>query len=343
MLDGFELVELVRREPWAEAALEDVVDPDARMLGTLLHDVGKADGRATGPAAWNDWVAELVGSPVTKVRAVLDEQSPEDIAEGAAHTREEAVELATELGAGREEVTAHLDLLPDRYAAAVSPRAVVRHTLMCRRTPDEIRSRVIPGGEDPEGRVGVDELDVVAPDHPGWFATVTGVVALHGGSVVAADAFTRGDGIAVDTFKVEPPPEITGAWWARVEGDLAEAAADRLAVRARVLRMARGERRRLARRPEVPTRISTGLDPSGSATLVEVRTLDRLGALYDIATALAELHLDLVVARVQTIGHEVVDAFHLRNARGQPLDGDHLAELDLAIRSALEVTQRGDA
>jgi [protein-PII] uridylyltransferase len=215
---------------------------------------------------------------------------------------------------------------------------VVRHTLMCRRAPGdaEIRSRVIPGEDDPDGHAGIDELDVVAPDHPGWFATVTGVVALHGGSVVAADAFTRDDGIAVDTFKVEPPAGATGSWWARVEGDLSEAAAGRLAVRARVRRMAGGEQRRLARLPEVTTRISTELDPSGSATLIEVRTADRLGVLYAVATVLAELHLDLVVARVQTIGHEVVDAFSVRNSHGEPLDADHLAELELGIRSALD-------
>jgi [protein-PII] uridylyltransferase len=39
-----ELAELVRREPWAKAALADVDDVDALMLGTLLHDVGKAYG-----------------------------------------------------------------------------------------------------------------------------------------------------------------------------------------------------------------------------------------------------------------------------------------------------------
>lgn len=410
-----ELAELVRREPWAKAAHDEVDDPDALMLGTLLHDVGKAygephsltgvpvaaamarrmgagsatvarvermvrlhlllpdlarrrdvsdpdlarevaaeiggtpllatlqllaaaDGLATGPTAYDDWIASLVASLVTKVRAVLDERRPEEIADGAASTREQALRLAPDLGATAPEVAAHLDLLPDRYAAAVSPRAVVRHTLMCRRAPGsaEIRSRVIPGDDDPEGHAGIDELDVVAPDHPGWFATVTGVVALHGGSVLAADAFTREDGIAVDTFRVEPPQGATGAWWALVEGDLSEAAAGRLAVRARVRRMARSEERRLARVPDVATRISTGPDPSGTATLVEVRTLDRLGVLYALATVLAELHLDLVVARVQTIGHEVVDVFSVRDARGGPLDADHLAELELAIRSALD-------
>jgi [protein-PII] uridylyltransferase len=411
-----ELAELVRREPWAKEALDDVRDPDALLLGVLLHDVGKAhgephsetgvpvaaamarrmgadettvgtvqqlvrlhlllpdrarrrdvsdpalarevaeeigdtsllaslhllaaaDGLATGPSAWSSWTASLLGSLVTKVRAVLDDLNPAEVADGAAATHGEARRMARTLGADADDVAAHLDLLPDRYAAALSPRAVVRHTLMCLQPPGptEVRSRVTPGTQEPGGHEGLDELDVVALDHPGWFALVTGVVALHGGSVVAADAFCRRDGLAVDTFRVRPPEGVTGStWWAGVEGDLSEVAAGRLAVRARVLRMAAAERRRLERLPEVATRISTEVDPSGTSTVVEVRTLDRLGVLYSIATALAELHLDLVVARVETMGFEAVDVFFVRDAEGRPLDDDHLGELTLAIRSAID-------
>jgi [protein-PII] uridylyltransferase len=180
------------------------------------------------------------------------------------------------------------------------------------------------------------ELDVVARDHPGWFAKVAGVVSLHGGSIVAADAFTRADGIAVDTFRIRPPSGAGGSWWAAVEGDLAEAAAGRLAVRARVLRKARLDDRRVARLPSIPTQVSASTSPSGTSTLVEVRALDRIGVLYAIAASLAELELDLVVARVQTVGHEVVDVFELRDADGSPLDADHLAELQLAVQAAID-------
>jgi [protein-PII] uridylyltransferase len=185
-------------------------------------------------------------------------------------------------------------------------------------------------------REGPDELDVVAIDHPGWFAKVAGVLALHGGSILAADAFTREDGLAVDTFRVRPPEGVGGSWWAGVEGDLAEAAAGRLAVRARVARKSRAEAHRLARRPEVATTVTTEPDPSGTSTILEVHTADRLGVLYAIATALAELELDIVVARVQTLGDEVVDVFYLRDAEDRPLDRDHVAELELAVRSALD-------
>lgn len=327
---------------------------DRSMLATL-HLLAAADGRATGPTAWTDWTAQLVGSLVTKVGAVLDDQPLDAEPDGGNATVAEAMALGPELGAAPEAVRDHLRQLPARYADAVTPRAAVRHCLMTatRPGPTEVRTRVTPGERrlgDPDPVPGTraadaadavvreepDELDVVAIDHPGWFAKVAGVLALHGGSIVAADAFTRDDGLAVDTFRVRPPEGVGGAWWAGVEGDLAEAAAGRLAIRARVAREARTERRRVARLPAVATTVSCEPDASGTSTIVEVQTLDRIGVLYAIATALAELQLDIVVARVQTLGHEVVDVFYVRDADGAPLDGDHVSELELAVTAAID-------
>lgn len=409
------LGELVRRESWAAETFGEIEDREALMLGTLLHDVGKAfgephaqtgvpvaealarrvgarpatiervgrmvrlhlllpdaarkrdiadpalarevaaqvgdratlaslhllavaDGRATGPTAWTDWTASLVSSLVTKVRAVLEETHPDEVGDGAVVTARSAQELAPEMGATPEAVREHLALLPSRYAAAVSPRAVVRHTLMAATPPGptEVRTRVTPGEGDPDGLDGIDELDVVALDHHGWFSKVAGVVSLHGGSILAADAFNREDGLAVDTFRVQPPEGFSSSWWARVEGDLDDAAAGRLAVRARVARKARSDDHRVSKLPDVPTRLSVEEDPSGRSTVLEVRTLDRIGVLYAIATALAELELDIVVARIQTIGHEVLDIFYLQDGKGQPLDDDHLAEVNLAVTSAVD-------
>ncbi len=251
-------------------------------------------------------------------------------------TADEAVRLAPELGADPQLVRDHLALLPARYTSVVSARAVVRHTLMARTRPGptDVRTRVTPGRRDPDESSVIDELDVVALDHPGWFSKVAGVVAMHGGSIRAADAFARADGLAVDTFRIRPPGGAAGSWWALVEGDLADAAAGRLAVRARVLRVARAQASRLARLPAVRTRVAV-LDPTDDATVIEVHTLDRLGVLFAISSALAELELDIVVARVQTLDHEVVDVFELRDGDGGPLAADHLAELELAITEAI--------
>ena len=324
------------------ARRRDIADPavaaevaraagDPRTLAAL-HLLAAADGRATGPAAWSDWTAALVGTLVRRVAAVLDADAPDALGDDAAATAREAQRLAPDLGVDPGAVRAHLAQLPARYAAAVAPRAVVRHALLAAAPPDPgtFLTRVTPGADD-----GVDELDVVATDAPGRFARVAGVLALHGGSVLAADAFARTDGLLVDTFRVQRPDGATGSWWARVEGDLADAAEGRLAVRARVARKARAEADRVARLPEVATEVAFAPDPGGDATLLEVRTLDRLGVLHAITDAIAELRLDVVVARVQTLGHEVVDAFTLRTPDGAALDDDRCAELELALGWAL--------
>ncbi len=323
-------------DPALAAAVADEIGD--RQTLACLHLLAAADGVATGPTAWTTWKAVLVDRLVTKVRAVMDAKDPDEVADGAVVTATEAQRIAPDLGVDPAAVRAHLAMLPPRYAGSVSPRSVVRHTAMAATpvAPTEVRTRVTPGADRDDELAPYDELDVVAVDRPGLFAKVAGVLALHGGSVTQAGAFTRDDGLAVDTFLVLRPEEAAASWWVAVEGDIVEAVAGRLAVRARVARRAAAENRKLARLPEVPTRVTTGEDVSGQATVLEVHALDRRGVLYRIASALAELELDIVVAKVTTMGHEVVDVFYVRDASGEPLDADHTGELELAVRSALE-------
>ncbi|HEX9890326.1 MAG TPA: [protein-PII] uridylyltransferase [Nitriliruptorales bacterium] len=409
------LAELVRNDDWAAAALDEVTDRDALMLGVLLHDVGKAhgephsetgvpvaravvrrlglgedsadlvetmvrhhlllpdaatrrdlsdpglvaevaqtigtrealaclhllaaaDGAATGPSAWSSWKASLVSTLVGKVRAVFDDTPLDDLEDSATNTARSAQELGPDLGIDPAAIRAHLEMLPAHYASAVTPRNVARHALLGldELVPGEVRTRVTPG-DDAEGDVaGYDALDVVALDTPGLFAKVAGVLALHGGSVVGAHAFTRSDGVAVDTFTVRTPEHAVTSWWASVEGDLVEAVAGRLALRARVARKAaKAQRRRTLSLPDVPTTVTCSRDASGQTTVVDVHTEDGVGVLFRIVSALAELELDIVVAKISTVGHEVADAFYVRDAAGNPLDEDHAAELVLAVESAL--------
>ncbi len=66
----------------------------SRALLELLHALAIADGLATGPAAWNDWKATLVGDLVRRVTAVLaGQQMP-----GPAPLRDDQLALAAEGG-----------------------------------------------------------------------------------------------------------------------------------------------------------------------------------------------------------------------------------------------------
>lgn len=303
-----------------------------------LHLLAAADGKATGPSAWSAWKQALVSSLVVKVAAVLDSTHPDHVGDGAVVSAQEAQELAAELGSSATQVNDHLRRLPQHYASSVSPRSIVRHAIMSASPLDlaEVRTRVTQGHARQDELTPYDELDVVAADTPGLFAKVAGVLSINDGSIVGASAFTRDDGTAVDTFMVTSPDGAEASWWARVEGDLVDAMAGKLALRARLGRKARAEDRRLRKVPDVATVVTVTSDESGRASVVEVRTQDRTGVLFAITDALAELHLDIIVARIQTLGHEAVDVFTVRTAEGGPLEGSHQDEVDLAVSSALE-------
>nr|MDP9019958.1 [protein-PII] uridylyltransferase [Actinomycetota bacterium] len=179
-------------------------------------------------------------------------------------------------------------------------------------------------------------LTVVATDRPGLFSRVAGALALEGLGVLAADAVSGEDGMAASQFRVEPGPD--GVDWDRVASRVRLALEGRLALTARL-----AARSRTYRRPAPGTallaapRVRVDNHASASSTVVEVRAPDAVGVLYRITAALAELDLDIRLARVATLGNEVVDTFYVRTAGGGKLtEREHVRELERAVLHHLE-------
>jgi [protein-PII] uridylyltransferase len=77
---------------------------------------------------------------------------------------------------------------------------------------------------------------------------------------------------------------------------------------------------------------------SDVATIVEVGAPDAIGVLYRITTALLECDLDIVSAKIETLGAQVIDAFYVRDHAGAKITGSaYLAEIERAILYALTV------
>ncbi len=100
---------------------------------------------------------------------------------------------------------------------------------------------------------------------------------------------------------------------------------------------------RLGERSRVYSSVSTSARPfdpkvevdnsiSDSATVLEISCPDGIGVLYRITRAFTELDLNIVRARVQTLGSDVVDAFYVLDANGEKIeDPDHLSEIELSV------------
>src|SRR5665811_1770585 len=81
------------------------------------------------------------------------------------------------------------------------------------------------------------------------------------------------------------------------------------------------------------------VDNAGSSlySIVEVATADRLGLLYDLTRALHDLALNIHLAKVDTVGSQVVDAFYVADDNGERVtDAETIAHIEQALLEAAD-------
>jgi [protein-PII] uridylyltransferase len=171
----------------------------------------------------------------------------------------------------------------------------------------------------------------VARDRPGLFAKASGVLALNGLNIVDAQCFTRNDGIALEIYRCVGSFErtIDQTRWDRVGHDMRRALKGTLALEMRLAEKREAYGGRVGKGKREAPKVIVDNGTSDFLTVVEVHAPDRLGLLYDITTTMADLSLDIRLAKVATYGHDVVDVFYVRDLDGQKITGaEHLAEIE---------------
>jgi len=195
----------------------------------------------------------------------------------------------------------------------------------------------VRGGGRPSVQLDPPRVIVAAPDRRGLLASVAGTLALHGLDVRSADA-TGEEGVAIEIFTVEVG---RGSWpdAARLREDLEAVLSDRLALDDRLAAKAHDYARRgpTAARP-TSLQVEVENDASASSTIVEIRAPDEVGLLHRVTRALFDCDLNVVSARVSTIGSEVVDAFYVRDASGAKVtDPAALQKLTEQVGAAISI------
>jgi [protein-PII] uridylyltransferase len=296
-----------------------------------LYLLTMADAEATGPLAWTPWRATLVRELVAKVRHVLER---DDVGWGTAERlTARAEEIRASLaGEDPEAVERFLLRMPRGYVLTVPiDRVPVHHRLL---TPavgrHEVRTHASEGS-----RAGAYDLVVVAADRPGLLSMIAGALSLAGLSILTAQVFTTDDGVAVDLFEIEGAfePEVGEERWREFRTTLRKAIEGRLSLDHRVR-----EKRRHYPAPQADVQVRVEIDNEASDffTVIEVGAPDRLGLLFDITRTLAELQLDVHLAKVATFGGRVVDAFYVRDDLGRRVDDlERVRELEDALRGRL--------
>ncbi|HHD11607.1 MAG TPA: [protein-PII] uridylyltransferase [Deltaproteobacteria bacterium] len=313
-----------------------IVDPE-RL--NLLYLLTFADIRAVGPDVWNQWKGALFQELYFEALKVIERGSfePEDHRKRIASVRKKVEEQAT--WASPDEVAEYFRLLPPRYFLANSPEKIAKHMKVVKRLDG---SPCIMDVEQVEERE-YTELVIATYDIHGLFSMITGILSANSVNILGAQINTLRNGIALDVLQVNNAYGgllTDGSKLKRIEEELMEAISGRLHVERLVTEKCRRpsilDRKE---KPPVPTRIEVDNNVSDVFTIIDIRTQDRIGLLYDISHTLTQLSLFIYVAKISTRGDEAADIFYVRDIFGQKITDEKKITL---IKDTLYEVLTGD-
>lgn len=304
-----------------------------RMLTALTF----ADLSALSEGALTDWKKTLLWSLYSRA-FMLIEQGYEESTE---ISRDAAVEnivhrLAETIP--EDTIRRHLAGLPGQYIR-VTPASQIRAHI------EGIGLAESTGAWAAfHRRKGFTYLSVICRDYPRALSDICGTITSSDISIVAAQIFTRGDGIIIDTFLV-----VGGNGEDAISAESQRIFAENLTrvvsgeVRARDLIRSHVLRWRRRKRNVVsyPPRVRADNTISSRYTVLDVFATDYAGLLYDITSVLADNDIDIHTARIGTDEDQVADAFYIRRrGDGKIEDEGEMNRLKQEIMT--RVNKRGD-
>ncbi len=313
--------------------VEAVQSPE--MLRLLLV-LTVADIRAVGPGVWNGWKGQLLRELYYEAEARMTggDATPARAARIAAAKDALAAKLADLPEVVR---TRALSRHYDSYWLSFDVAELERHARVM--AAADAKTELLAVSAESNAFRAVTDVVIYTPDHPGLFYKLAGAIAVSGGSIVDAKAFTTTDGFALDVFSVqdsEGGPFGDSARVGRLRETIANTLAGKIVPRSEFAKRKPKKRTSAFR---VQPRVNFDNEASATATLVEVEGLDRPGLLYDVTKALFESGLSISSSMIATYGERAIDVFYVRDGFGHKVR--HPGRLE-AIEARLLKALTGD-
>jgi [protein-PII] uridylyltransferase len=327
------------------AQKKDITDPEvvnefARRVGDTTHleylyVLTVADVRGTNPKLWNAWKASLFEEFFERTKRALRRglESPLGEAELIAETQQEAREILTRDGVPASEVSRVWKNLTGAYFLRHTAEEIAWHTsLLSGRDPFDEEPIVAVRQET--GRGGTAIFSYTRRRHDS-FARATAVLDQMGLTILDARITPTTNGFTIDTYLVLE--DTGGAIIERnrvheIEQGLFRSLRNDIDTPYSVTRRAP----RQVRMFTTPTQISWGHDPRNQRSVLELVASDRPGLLCELGKVFVEEKVQLLAARVVTVGERAEDVFYVADASDRALDADARARLEVALRSALD-------
>ena len=327
------------------AQKQDIADPKvinefARFVGDETHldhlyVLTAADVRATNPRLWNSWKASLFSEFHDRVKRALRRglETPIDQDELKQENQSQARELLAATGVASTAVESVWAMFSEAYFSRHTPQEIAWHT--------RVLAAREPGSDDPvvsvqaESERGTTSIMTYAPHRQHGFARTTAVLDQLGLNIVDARITPTGDGNSIDLYHVleeDGTPIADVERHTEIEYALTRSLA---APRDTVLAVSRRAPRQ-ARLFNTRTQISVTADDRNQRSVLEIIAADRPGLLCDIGKVMMEERIDLLGAKVITVGERAEDVFYVSDTGRGPLADERAQQLVTRLTEALE-------
>ncbi len=330
----------LRRDPTDPNSLKELANTcSSTLLLDMLMMVTYGDLRAVGPDVWTDWKANIILETYQRARDYLEHGEE---ALSRSEEKREVEELSQRIEKklkGRftqQQISEVLRQMPEKYLAQVS----IRHMMV--QIPPMIEARASKGYSitfAPYPEEGYTEMALCKKDVVGDFANIVGVLSLNRVNVLSAWLFLCKDLYALDVFHITDSRfryEIGERTIKRIEEDLGAVFSGETTIKELLKRKKPSLLSQKYSTLKVPTKITLDNDTSETHSIIDIKALDRIGLLYDIASTLTNEGLTIEATRIATEGNKAVDAGNLAAPAASKLTTARFAALSRKLKQAIE-------
>ncbi|MBI4607225.1 MAG: [protein-PII] uridylyltransferase [Planctomycetes bacterium] len=307
-------LELFRVSQSRDFSEDEVVDGLARLVESeerlkMLYLMTYIDIVSVGPGTWTRWKGAQLAEVYQRTLSRLRKGTP------AGENLEVALSAAGLSGSELADVMDHCRKMgTPGYAREILPERMRSHVRLADAFLEAGAMQV-----ESESFVGYHDITFCGRDRPGLFADLAGVLFSEGFNVLGARIFSRSDGVVIDVFQVEVADTVVVGVEDRVERirkKLRRIEAGQDTLDGFIRQRARAYRARRWSRPLFGPSVNVDNESSGACTVIEVSAGDRPGLLYDLASALHRLGLDVRTAKVSTLTDRAHDVFYVVDGGG---------------------------
>ncbi len=340
------------------AQRRDVNDPKvgrdlAEEVGSLerlkllyVHSV--CDAMAVSPESWSEWKASLFEAcyrateaafAAMKGETIHHEHHPAGVTEKIwnyilKNPPKDFPKDAEERDRVRRRLDEFLESTPERYLQMIRIEVIAQHFEMIQKIDEHERIlwMLNPG-------LGASEIVVCSADVPGSFSKICGAFAAKEINILSAQIFSTADGYGINVFQVTDPnhgPLPEGFRLDRLRDDLNQIFLEKMSIE-ELIGKYKPKSVAAHSNSSRPTEILADNEASQEFTILEVRTGDRPGLLYQITSELDAQKLNINRALVSTEAYGVMDVFYVTDLEYNKLnDPNRIAKLQESLKRRLD-------